>query len=405
MNRTSRGSKTQAKQTGHSNILGGASSATGIGNGIAGISGGQYSPAGTGAGPNEDGSAGVPIQASVSPVQVNHPVLDAIFNRGQGSQFANQANLGIAMQQLTGQQGLDKTSLENKGRLENTGLEGQNQQANTKLIGQNALNTIIQEAKEGRLTHQRASDLAVLAQKGLTSSGQEDYEGVVQPRNIENMSKQATGEGLLGDIKNNYLNTPAGKANAETGIGAELTSPAAKNQALTKMVLGPGEFGNAASIPLGTDRNGFGGSAGGIKKVSSQTRDPNNPLSLTTTDTETRVPGSKGFMQPPPVSDSGDDYSNFMRSKAPSNVNPALQNSPAPSINQLGISPSDPTIPQGQPIMGPSPLTQQGQPTPPTGIQGGIGSPLAAYPKIQSILGYLLHGPNYQSFGYNPINQ
>lgn len=368
MNRTSRGGKTQPKQTGHSNILG---NSTGIGAGLGATSGGQFSPAGIASGPNEDGSAGVTVPASVSPVQVNHPILDTIFNRGQGTQFANQANLGIAMQQLQGQQGLDLEKLTGSNKLANTTLEGQNTLANTKQTGQNALEALIEGAKQGRLTQQQVHDYAQLAKYNLTSEALPEVNGTLNSKNLENASTQITGEQKLGRIKNNYLDTPTGIKAAEGGFDSELQQPTYNAMGKTKMILDPGQFGYMAGRPLGLGTTGYGGSAGGIKKVSNQQRDPNNPLSLTTTDTETRVPGTRGFMQPPNVVDSEEDKRKFLESQKP-NFNPSL-----------GISPVDPSIPttsgiQQQPTVGfgmqPLQINGLNNMTPNTGIMQPKGS-------------------------------
>lgn len=327
-----------------------------------------------------------PSGGDFTPYTAAHPTMDALFNHGQGNNLAMQLNAARNNLLIQGQQGLDIEGLRGKNTLANTGLENTGKLDVTRLVGEQAIRSMHEAAAEGRMTAAEKATQDILAKNGLTPAAKDEFEGIVQPKNVENLSNEGLNALKQTSMMSKVLADPSTQEAMGSGFRGKLLDPVAKNLSLgPKIDTGQSYYGvgDSASRPI----LGQGKSQGGMQTTQRKTFTPQGIPSgeITTTSPTPGQPGSFGQSL-----EKEGDYDLWNNSKAgtpqgdgltalPSTVSPQDPEL-LPPVNPMPSAGNALTNP---PVFGPMPQQQQVDPTP-------GGSNPAAY--MQSLIGQGLGG-------------
>lgn len=149
--------------------------------------------------------------------QVQHPTLDAIFNRGRGGMLATQ--MDARQQELLFQAQMQEqiAQLANSGAIDTEMLRGHNR---------------LQEVKEGGNQSIRTGDAGMLNKLGLLSSAGGEYGNRIQPKLLTQQENEAnTIAGFTG--------TPEGQELARKNYSGRMLQPVADNIAKTSFQVQP----------------------------------------------------------------------------------------------------------------------------------------------------------------------
>lgn len=277
----------------------------------------------------------MPSSGGFTPYAAVNPKLDAWFNHGQNNALAMQLNAARNNLLIQGQQGLDIEGLRGKNTLANTGLENTGKLDVTRLVGEQAIRSMHEAAAEGRMTAAEKATQDILAKNGLTPAAKDEFEGMVQPKNLENLSNEGLNALKQTSMMSNVLANPSTQEAMGAGFRGKLLDPVARNLSLgPKIDMGQSYYGvgDSASRPV----LGQGKSQGGMQTTQRKTFTPQGIPSgeITTTSPTPGQPGSFGQSL-----EKEGDYDLWNSSKAAAPQGDGLNT--LPSVN----SPQDPELP------------------------------------------------------------
>lgn len=306
--------------------------------GVGGLEGGDYVPPTEGVDDVMNGPAGdqtiAAKPASFTKASVKHPILDAIFNKGAGSnaaaninaqqslaQFAASSGLdlekfrastGIDLAKLTHTNRMEEVGSENKNKLDVQGLQNKGQLDTEQARG---ANTLANTTKQGEVDVDKQKREATNAwMKVHDIPPTEENFQVAQAKlfsgALANDQARQAGDSYVQAGKNKYLMSQQGQTDIGLGEAGKQLESLGINAARTRTTLGPSEISQSLLLPRDVSLSGVGYQPQGSFSKEENTVDPvtHLPTGKNITTTPRGIAGS--FSQPIDTSHSFADFEN-----------------------------------------------------------------------------------------------